>query len=60
MSPRTGRHIHLTLLIAWLLIGLPVSYLLRNSIAWLVFLSVYVIVAAHWSGWSAERPTETA
>lgn len=43
-----------------LLIGLPVSWLLRQSIAWLVFLSVYAIVVGHWSGWSAERPTEVA
>lgn len=55
MSPRTGRRIHLALLFGWLIIGTPVSIALRNSIAWLVFLSVYAIVAAHWSGWSAER-----
>lgn len=58
MTPRTGRRIHLALLAAWLLVGTPVSIVLRHSIAWLVFLSVYAIVAAHWSGWSAERPSE--
>lgn len=58
MSPKLGRRLHLGLLVAWILVGLPVSIWLRHSIAWLVFLSVYAIVAAHWSGWSAERPTE--
>jgi hypothetical protein len=58
VSPRTGRRIHLTLLIVWVVVGLPVSYLLRQSIAWIVFLSVYAIVVGHWSGWSAERPSE--
>ncbi len=58
MSPRTGRIIHLILLFVWLGPGLVVSYILRESVPWLVFLSVYAIVVGHWSGWSAERPTE--
>lgn len=58
MSPRSGRLVHLILMIAWVVIGLPVSILLRYSIPWLVFLSVYAIVVGHWSGWSAERPSE--
>jgi hypothetical protein len=60
MTPQTGRRTHLTLLIAWVIIGLPASYLLRNSITWVVILSVYAIIVGHWSGWSAERPTEIA
>lgn len=58
MTPQTGRRIHLAMLLAWLVVGVPVSYWLRQSIAWLVFLSVYAIVVGHWSGWSAERPSE--
>jgi hypothetical protein len=60
VSPRAGRRVHLSLLLAWLIIGTPVSMWLRYSIPWLVFLSVYAIVVGHWSGWSAERPTELA
>lgn len=58
MSPTTGRRVHLAALFLWLVVGLPVSYALRQSIAWLVFLSVYAIIVGHWSGWSAERPSE--
>lgn len=58
MSPAAGRRIHLALMFAWLLVGTPVSMWLRQSIPWLVFLSVYAIVVSHASGWSAERPTE--
>jgi len=58
VTPHTGRRVHLALLLTWLLIGTPVSLWLRHSIPWLVFLSVYAIVVGHWSGWSAERPTE--
>ena len=58
MSPQTGRRIHLALLFLWVFVGLPVSYVLRESITWVVILSVYAIIVGHWSGWSAERPTE--
>lgn len=58
MTPRTGRRIHLTLMALWIFPGLPVSYVLRESVPWLVFLSVYAIVVGHWSALAAERPTE--
>lgn len=58
MSSRTGRRIHFTLMLLWLMPGLPISYVLRESVPWLVFLSVYAIVIGHASAWSAERPTE--
>jgi len=35
-----------------------VSFVLRQSVPWVVFLSVYAIIATHWAGWSAERPNE--
>lgn len=50
----------MVMLALWIVVGLPVSYLLRQSVPWLVFLSVYAIIVGHWSGWSAERPTEIA
>lgn len=58
MSAATGRRVHLALLTLWTVIGIPVSFLLRESVPWLVFLSVYAIIVGHWSGFSAERPSE--
>jgi hypothetical protein len=58
MTPQAGRRIHLALMALWVFPGLPVSYLLRESVPWLVFLSVYAIIVGHWSGFSAERPSE--
>lgn len=58
MKAETMRKIHLTLMVLWIVPGIPVSFLLRQSLPWLVFLSVYAIIVGHWSGWSAERPTE--
>jgi len=60
VSPATGRRIHLALMILWIVVGLPVSWVLRQSVPWLVFLSVYAIIVGHASGWSAERPSEVA
>jgi hypothetical protein len=58
LSPEAGRKMHLSLLTGWLVVGIPVSYLLRQSITWLVVLSVYAIAVGHWSAYSSERPTE--
>ncbi|MBV8259033.1 MAG: hypothetical protein JO073_14575 [Actinobacteria bacterium] len=38
----------------WIFPGIPVSILLRNSIAWVVFLSVYAIIIAHLIEWRQE------
>ena len=58
MSAKTGRRIHLALLILWVVPGIPVSWYLKESVPWVVFLSVYAVIATHWAGWSAERPNE--
>jgi hypothetical protein len=60
VSPESGRRVHLSLMLVWVFVGVPVSFLLRHSLAWIVLLSVYAIVVGHWSGWSAERPSEVA
>ena len=41
----------------WVFPGIPVSIYLRNSIAWVVFLSVYAIVIAHLIEWRQESET---
>jgi hypothetical protein len=48
----------LILMCLWIFPGLPISWFLKNSVPWLVFLSVYAIIVGHASGWSAERPSE--
>lgn len=61
MKPRTGRRIHLTLMAFWatqfvLVWFLPASW----RVPYLVQVSIYANFVGHWSGWSAERPTEVA
>lgn len=50
--------IHFVLLLVWLGPGMVVSFMMRESVPWLVSLSVYAIVAAHWSGLEAAEPDE--
>ena len=57
-TARQRRRIHLWLMLAWVVPGLPISYLLKESVPWLVFLSVYAIIVGHWSAYSAETPVE--
>jgi hypothetical protein len=39
----------------WVCPGIPISILLRNSVAWVVFLSVYAIIVAHLIEWRQEE-----
>lgn len=41
----------------WVFPGIPISIYLRNSVAWVVFLSVYAIIVAHLIEWRQEDET---
>jgi hypothetical protein len=40
----------------WIFPGIPISIWLRDSLAWVVFLSVYAIIIAHLIEWRQEAP----
>jgi hypothetical protein len=42
----------------WIFPGVPISIYLRNSVAWVVFLSVYAIIVAHLIEWRQEDSGE--
>lgn len=50
MNRHTLDRVHLILLILWIVVGLPLSWVLKESIPWVVFLSVYAIIATHAAG----------
>jgi hypothetical protein len=43
-------------MVFWIVPGIPVSFYLRSSLPWIVFLSVYAIIATHMAGWRADVP----
>lgn len=59
IPPRHLRRIHATATLSWLALAVPSMIWWRNSIPYLIFLSVYAIVAAHWSAWQASRAEES-
>jgi hypothetical protein len=54
-SPTTWRRVHATLTIVWLLLIVPSVLWWRNSIPWLVAISVWANAAGHFSAWQGSR-----
>lgn len=48
-TARSSLVTHRRLKWAWICPGIPVSIVLRQSVPYLVFLSVYAIIVGHWS-----------
>lgn len=45
---------------AWIVLGIPVSFVLRESLVWIVTLSVYAIIVGHWSSEEAAEAKAAA
>jgi hypothetical protein len=43
----------------WVFPGIPISFVLRDSVPWVVFLSVYAYacIISHLAAWRADEPT---
>jgi uncharacterized protein (DUF58 family) len=54
------RKLHAILTIVWLILIIPSALWWNNSIAWLVFMSAYAIVASHFSGFQGARAERAA
>jgi hypothetical protein len=49
------RSFHKWATIWWATFGLALSLLLMNSVAWVVFMSLWANVASHWAAWQGTR-----
>lgn len=56
------RRLHAVLTVAWFLFAVPVLLVpgWKESVALLVFISIYANVAGHWSSWQASRAEEAS
>ena len=54
-DPYFAARFHAWAAVLWLIPGTVVSIILKDSIAYIVFLSVYAIVVSHWSGFQAAQ-----
>ena len=57
-DPSFLRKIHGWLTVIWLIASIPICIFLANSVPFLVFISVYAVVAGHWASWQAARTEE--
>lgn len=53
MSPDQNRRLHFWLTVTWLLVAVPGVALWRNSVPFLVAVSIYANAAGHWSAHQA-------
>lgn len=60
LDPREMRCLHFWMLCLTVVPGVPIAWVLRDSVAWVVLVSMVTWSATHLSGWSAERPSEQA
>ncbi len=54
-DPIVQRKLHGWLTIIWLIAAFPICIWLKDSVPFLVFVSVYAVVTGHWSSWQAAR-----
>lgn len=54
-SAKVLRAFHATATCVWLLLIIPSVFWWRNSITWIVFMSVWANLAAHFASWQATR-----
>lgn len=47
--------IHLLLTFLWLALSVPTLLWWHDSVTWVVWMSLYAIVATHWSAYQASR-----
>lgn len=59
-KPATWRKVHARLTLIWLILIIPSVLWWRESIAWLVFMSVWANVAGHFSAWQGSRAEDNA
>lgn len=57
-SAKQRRRLHYWATILWLTVGSAAWFILRDSLAFVGFMSIYAIWVTHITGWSAETPVE--
>ncbi len=54
-DPSFLRSFHKWATILWFVTSIPLALILKDSITFIVWLSLYAVVVSHWSSWQAVR-----
>jgi hypothetical protein len=57
-TPAFWRHVHLAMMGVWLALVLPTLLWWKDSILWVLLISIYANVVGHFGAWQAARAEE--
>ncbi|HBU7564703.1 TPA: hypothetical protein MC761_001228 [Enterobacter cloacae] len=60
ISPRTIKRCHLTAAIIWFTLAIPSVIWWKNSVLWVIIISIYANIVGHLSGYSAACADQAA
>ncbi len=59
-EPKHLVHVHLLMMVVWILLIVPTFVFWKESILWVAFMSLYANFVGHFSGWDAARAERVA
>ncbi|HBC9223963.1 TPA: hypothetical protein KE812_004490 [Enterobacter cloacae] len=60
ISPRIIKRCHLSAAVIWFILAIPSVLLWKNSVLWVIIISIYANIVGHLSGYSAARADQAA
>ncbi|HDX4047911.1 TPA: hypothetical protein ROG05_000251 [Enterobacter soli] len=60
LNPRAIKRCHLAAAIMWFILAIPSIIWWKNSVLWVIIISIYANIVGHLSGYSAARADQAA
>ena len=60
LTPSLIKKMHLVSAVAWIVLAIPSILWWKNSVLWVIIISIYANVVGHLSGYTAARADEAA
>nr|WP_159465796.1 hypothetical protein [Scandinavium goeteborgense] len=60
ITPKQIKKLHLGAAIAWVVLAIPSVIWWKNSVLWVIIISIYANIVGHLSGYTAARADEAA
>lgn len=60
LTPKFIKKMHLAAAVLWVLLAIPSVIWWKNSVLWVIIISIYANIVGHLSGYTAARADEAA
>lgn len=60
LTPKLIKKMHLAAAVLWVLLAIPSVIWWKNSVLWVIIISIYANIVGHLSGYTAARADEAA